>query len=177
MSFQIRNTTVDSAVNKVAFDNAPPITFPQLVSATAVLTAPVTTYESNLPLTEVGTSTNVTVNSDNMYNNIYGNYVINWSINITVPSATSESPVFLCPYIYYDDGGGYSYIYNTIQINNGNDQTFNFKNIFQNTWGSVHIYFQIGNNLTLPSFTLNSSTMNIVAVQSTSSDGGQNYND
>ena len=73
MSFQIRNTTVDSAVNKVAFDNAPPITFPQLVSATAVLTAPVTTYESNLPLTEVGTSTNVTVNSDNMYNNIYGN--------------------------------------------------------------------------------------------------------
>ena len=47
------------------------------MSATAVLTAPVTTYESNLPLTEVGTSTNVTVNSDNMYvleNNLLLNF-------------------------------------------------------------------------------------------------------
>ena len=156
------------------FNNSP-VTFPKLVSATTVLTNPVTTYDTDLPLTEVGTSTNVIVNSTNMYNVIYGNYLINWSINITVPSATSESPVFLYPFILYSNFTRYNYSYNTIQINNSNAQTFNFKNTFQNTWGLVYIIFKIGNSFSSPEFTLNSSTMNIVAVQSTSVDGGQNF--
>ena len=144
MSFSIKNSTVDTSVNKVAFNNAP-TTFPKLASVTAVLTTPIINdYNTNLQLTLVGDSTNFDVNSDNIYNSIFGNYLINWSINITVPSATAESPVFICPLIYYYNGGSYyNYSYNTIQINSGDAQTFNFKNTFQNTWGDVSIYFQI----------------------------------
>ena len=178
MSFNVQDVNSNSAVNQVAYNNVPSI-FPGFATVSVSLTNPFTSYTNPMPITVIGSTTNFTVDSTNIYSTIACNFSLTWQLTITVPSASKNSPVYLNPYVNYryDNGTEYeNFSYNLISVNSPTAQTFNLTNVFQNTWEDVYIYFYIYDPLYInPSFVVSASNITITAMQSTSSDGGQYY--
>ena len=136
MSFKLENVTVKSSLIQTNYDSAPKI-FPEFISGSVILSSPQSnSYETNLPITAYGTLTNMTQADNYLYCDYASNFQLITSINITVPSASLNNPVYLCfyPSFLYDNGSDYySYSYNTFKATSNKAQNFTFTNYFQNT--------------------------------------------
>ena len=177
MSFKLENITVSNAVEQNNYKSSIK-TFPELVSGGGILSSPQSSYTWDLPITPRGVFTNMSyTGSSAFYVNYSGNYQSKFNFNITVPSASTSNPVFLNAYpsYYYSDGSTYyNYSYNTFKVTSNKPQDFSFTNYFQNTWGDLTIHYGILDpSGSEPSFTMNSATMYIVAIDTMKSDAGQ----
>lgn len=179
-SFKISNLTIDSAVQQSISQNEPE-TIPSLVYGNFILSAPVYDfYNYDLPLTLVGDNVRCNLQCCNaIYCDVPCNLQFNWTVTLTVPSASKENPVYLTPYLscYYDNDYPYNYAYNTLKIETSEKTSYTFVNTIQNTYGDLYTYVGMFDPLNCnPCYKMSSATIDLVAVKSLPADGGQTNN-
>ena len=176
MSFKINNTTVSNIKSFLTFDDGV-VTFPGLINADAHVDTPLENfYCERMPLILEEGAQNIELNceSDGLVCCTKGNLQITWTLNVTVPDASTSNPKYFGPKITHRECGDSSYAYNLFKVKSSEPQEFQFVNHIQNTTGDLKIYFGMFSPTGCePNYTLNESIINVVAINSLKSDGGR----
>jgi len=176
--FSLENTFENEVSNKVTIKNIPK-KFNALCSAKISLIEPTSNlWQQSFPIKQDGDFTNTSLDSnESIYSEVFGSFMVNTFINITVPSATKTEPIYLMFYLlHYYNGSYYSYSYNIFKVDSSEPQTFTFTNYCQNTWAQLYTHFRIDDPLlNYPDYTLNYMKASYVSIDKIKADAGQFY--
>ena len=180
MSFKINNVSAQTARSVMTYDDDV-VTFPGLVYGDAAVVTPLENFyceRMQLTLNE-DTNRNITLACDDegLVCDIKGNLRITWTLNVTVPDASSQNHKYFGPKITRDECGDRSYCYNIFKVRSPEPQTFEFTNNIQNSTGDLKLYFGMFSPTGCQTdYIINHSTINVIGINSLKSDGGRDRN-